>query len=59
VPNSEGQRGTTTLEPGRLRVLRRRLESKFYDEAPALERIATGVLADLNHLDESSAALPH
>jgi hypothetical protein len=40
-------------------VLRHRLESKFYDEAPALDRIATGVLADLKHLDESSAALPH
>ena len=59
MPNSEGHRGTTTLEPGRLRVIRHRLEGKFYEEAPALDRIATGVLADLKHLDESSAALPH
>jgi hypothetical protein len=59
VPNSEGNRGTTTLEPGRLRVIRHRLESKFYDEAPALDRIAVGVLADLRHLDESSETLPH
>jgi hypothetical protein len=59
LPNSEGHRNTTTLEPGRLRVIRQRLESKFYDEAPASDRIAAGVLADVKHLDESSAALPH
>jgi hypothetical protein len=59
VPNSEGYRSTTTLEPGRLRVIEQRLESSFYDEAPASERIAVGVFADLRHLDESSAALPH
>lgn len=59
MPNSEGHGGTATLEPGRLRVIRHRLESRFYDEAPALNRIAAGVLADLNDLDESSAALPH
>jgi hypothetical protein len=60
VPNSEGHRGTTTLEPGRLRVLRQRLETKFYDEAPALERIAIGMLTDLNHFDdEGSEAHPH
>ncbi|MEO8090266.1 MAG: hypothetical protein ABI703_08215 [Gemmatimonadales bacterium] len=59
MPNSEGDRGTTTLEPGRLRVIRHRLESKFYDEALALDRIVAGVLADLEHLDEGSATLPH
>ncbi len=59
MPNSEGHRSTTTLEPGRLRVIQRRLENKFYDEAPASDRIAAGVLADLKHLDESSTALPH
>jgi len=47
-----------TLEPGRLRVIRQRLENKFYDEAPASDRIAAGVLADLKDLDESSVALP-
>lgn len=47
-----------TLEPSRLRVIRQRLENKFYDEAPASDRIAAGVLADLKDLDESSAALP-
>jgi hypothetical protein len=40
-------------------VIRQRLVSEFYDEAPASDRIAAGVLADLKHLDESSAALPH
>ena len=47
------------LEPGRLRVIRQRLENKFYDEAPASDRIAAGVLADVKDLDESSVALPH
>lgn len=59
MPNSEGHRSTTTLEPGRLRVIRQRLENKFYDEAPASDRIAAAVLADVKHLDESSATLPH
>jgi hypothetical protein len=59
VPNSEGNRSTATLEPGRLRVIRQRLESTFYDEAPASDRIASGVLADLKPLDQGSSALPH
>ncbi len=59
MPNSEGHRSTTTLEPGRLRVIRQRLENKFYNEAPASDRIAAGVLADVKHLDESSVARPH
>jgi len=59
VPNSEGHRSSTTLEPGRLRVILQRLGDKFYDEAPASDRIAAGVLADVKELDESSAALPH
>jgi len=59
VPNSEGHRSTTTLEPSRIRVIQQRLENNFYNEAPASERIAVGVLADLRHLDESSAAFPH
>jgi len=59
VPNSEGQRSGATLEPGRLRVILQRLGDKFYDEAPASDRIAAGVLTDVKDLDESSAALPH
>jgi hypothetical protein len=58
VPNLEGQSSSTTLEPGRLRVILQRLDEKFYDEAPASDRIAAGVLADVKDLDESSAALP-
>jgi hypothetical protein len=48
-----------TLEPDRLRVILQRLEDKFYDEAPASDRIAAGVFADVKDFDESSAALPH
>ena len=40
-------------------MILRHLDAKFYDEAPASDRIAAGVLADLKDLDESSAALPH
>ena len=59
MPNSEGHRRSTTLEPSRLRVILQRLHQKFYDEADASDRIAAGVLADVKELDESSAALPH
>ena len=48
-----------TLEPDRLRVILQRLEDQFYDEAPASDRIAAGVLGDVRDFDESSAALPH
>ena len=58
MPNSEGHRRSTTLEPGRLRVILQRLGDNFYDEAPASDRIAAGVLTDVKDLDESSAALP-
>jgi hypothetical protein len=40
-------------------VILQRLETSFYDQAPALDRIAVGVLADLRDFDESPAALPH
>jgi hypothetical protein len=59
VPNSEGNRGSTTLAPDRQRVILQRLETSFYDQAPASDRIAVGVLADLRDLDESPAVLPH
>ena len=59
MPNSEGYRSSTTLEPDRLRVILQRLQGSFYDEAPASDRIAAGVLADLKSLDEGSVALPH
>ena len=59
MPNREAYRNTTTLEPNRLRVILQRLQDRFYDEAPAADRIAAGVLADVKDLDESSAALPH
>jgi hypothetical protein len=59
VPNREAHCTTTALEPQRLRVILQRLQDKFYDESPAADRIAAGVLADVKDLDESSAALPH
>jgi hypothetical protein len=59
VPHSEGQRSSTTLEPDRLRVILQRLQENFYDEAPASDRIAAGMLADLKDFDESSVAFPH
>lgn len=59
LPNAEEYRVAITVEPSRLRLIRQRLEQKFYDEAPASERIAAAVLADMKHLDESSPALPH
>jgi len=40
-------------------VILQRLHDNFYDQGPALDRIATGVLADVKDLDESSVALPH
>ena len=58
MPNSEGHRRSTTLEPSRLRVILQRLGDKFYDEAPASDRIAAGALADVKDLDESPVALP-
>ena len=59
MPNREAHCTTTALEPQRLRVILQRLQDKFYDEPPAADRIAAGVLADVKDLDESPAALPH
>lgn len=59
MPNSGRHRSSATLEPDRRRVILQRLQDNFYDQGPALDRIATGVLADVKDLDESSVALPH
>ena len=59
MPKAEEHRPATTIEPSRLRLILQRLQDKFYDEAPASDRIAAAVLPDLNHLDESPTALPH
>ncbi len=59
MPNSEGLRSCTTLEPSRLQLILQRLEDQFYDQAAASDRIAAGVLADVKDFDESSVALPH
>ena len=49
-------RAAITIEPSRLRLILQRLQQKFYDEAPAPERIAAAVLVDVKHLDESPPA---
>jgi hypothetical protein len=36
-----------------------RLQSRFYDDAPASDRIAAAVLVDVKDLEESPPALPH
>ena len=59
VPNPQKHRNTATVEPSRLQLILERLQSTFYDEAPAAERIATAVLADVKDLDERPPALPH
>jgi hypothetical protein len=59
LPNPEEHRAAITIEPSRLRLIGQRLQDRFYDEAPASERIAAAVLIDVKHLDESSPALPH
>jgi hypothetical protein len=59
LPNPEKQRAALSVESSRLRLIRQRLQEKFYDEAPAPERIASAVLVDLKNFDESSPALPH
>jgi hypothetical protein len=60
VPNPQKHyTATPTVEPSRLRLILERLQSRFYDDGPASERIATAVLADVKDLDESPPALPH
>jgi hypothetical protein len=58
LPNLE-HRAAVAIDPSRARLILQRLQQTFYDQAPASERIAAAVLADLKHLDESSPALPH
>jgi hypothetical protein len=59
LPKPEEPRAAPSVESSRLRLIGQRLQKKFYDEAPASERIAAAVLVDLKNLDESSPALPH
>jgi hypothetical protein len=58
LPNAEDPRTTSTIEPARLELMLHRLQQNFYDQPPALERIAGAVLRDLQTLDESSPAVP-
>jgi hypothetical protein len=58
LPTPEEHRAAVIIDPSRLRLILERLQQRFYDDAPASERIAAAVLADMKHLDESSP-LPH
>jgi hypothetical protein len=59
VPNPDQHRGSTPVEPGRLRLILQRLQDDFYAVPPASERIAASVLAELNDLKQGPPALPH
>ena len=54
----EDSRTATAVEPCRLELILHRLQQNFYDQAPALGRIAAAVLVDLKTLDEGSP-FPH
>jgi hypothetical protein len=58
VPNPDQHRGSTPVEPGRLRLILQRLQDGFYAVPPASERIAASVLTELNDLKQSPPALP-
>ena len=59
VTNSGEDRTTGSVEDSRLRVIRQRLRSDFYEVPPASEHIAASVMAELKDLEESASALPH
>lgn len=58
VTNSEEHRRTGSVEDNRLRLIRQRLRSDFYEVPPASEHIAVSVMAELQDLDERASALP-
>ena len=52
-------RTTRQVEGDRLRLIRERLGSDFYEVPPASEQIAASVMAELKLGDESASALPN
>jgi hypothetical protein len=54
VHNSHNKQTDDTVEPNRLRLIMLRLGERYYDDPPASDRIATGVLADLTDSEERS-----
>jgi hypothetical protein len=59
VTNSDEHRTTGSVGDNRLRLIRQRLRSDFYEVPPASECIAVSVMADLKDFEESASALPH
>jgi hypothetical protein len=59
VTNSGEHRTTGSVEDSRLRLIRQRLRSDFYEVPPASEHIAASVMAELKDPEESAPALPH
>jgi hypothetical protein len=58
VTNPDEHRRPGSVEDNRLRLIRQRLRSDFYEVPPASEHIAASVMAELKDLEESASALP-
>jgi hypothetical protein len=58
VTNSDEYRTSRLVGDDRLRLIRERLRSAFYEVPPASEQIAVSVMAELKDLEESASALP-
>jgi hypothetical protein len=59
VTNPEESRTTRQVESDRLRLIRERLGSDFYEVPPASEQIAASVMAELKLGEESASAFPN
>lgn len=57
VTNSDEHRTTSSVGDHRLRLIRQRLRSDFYEVPPASEQIAVSVMAELKDFEESASAL--
>jgi hypothetical protein len=58
MPDSHERYTMIAVEPGRLRQISERLEDGFYSQAPAAERVAAAVLAEVRNLDQDSPVVP-
>jgi hypothetical protein len=58
VTNSDEHRTACSVEDNRLRLIRERLRSDFYEVPPASEHIAASVMAELKDFEESASAFP-
>jgi hypothetical protein len=58
MPEPHERRTMIAAEPDRLRQISQRLEDGFYGQAPAAERIAAAVLAEVRNLDQDAPVVP-